>query len=497
MDTAPTANVRRRSMLEPVAFHDSLMPSLRLCRSSRLVRRIGNGLFAALVCTILLVIIAPWQQTITGSGNVIAFAPLERQQVMEAPIKGRIVRWGDGIVENSRVAKGQLIAEIQDLDAEYSGRLQSQLITVQSQVESTRQQIAANKRALEAAKLVVTSNERQVKAYTLVKEQTIAAQDAYVQMAREKVAAEEHELSVNQAAIPQIEAEEARKRKLVEAGNISVQSLQEIERKLYEQRAKVSKAEAYVAAARSDLEGKISEREAKINKAQVDIDYAKATYDKSLGDVSKAESDIAKSEQELSKAENYLLEQESKVARQSAQDVRAPFDGFIVQITPNIGTAILKEGDPLCVIVPDTKDRAVQLWLDGRDAPLVEVGRHVRLQFEGWPALQFTGWPSVAVGTFGGEVVSIDASDNGVGEFRILIRPDPNDDPWPEERFLRQGVRANGWVLLDQVPLWFEVWRQLNGFTPVVDMTPQKEGSKSTNKSGAKDEKAKPPKLPK
>jgi hypothetical protein len=29
-------------------------------------------------------------------------------------------------------------------------------------------------------------------------------------------------------------------------------------------------------------------------------------------------------------------------------------------------------------------------------------------------------------------------------------------------------VRANGWILLSQVPLWKEIWRQINGFPPVI-----------------------------
>ena len=176
-----------------------------------------------------------------------------------------------------------------------------------------------------------------------------------------------------------------------------------------------------------------------------------------------------------------------KVSRQQNQIIKAPFDGYIVQITPNLGTAILKQGDPICTIVPFTKDRSVQIWLDGNDAPLVEPGRHVRLQFEGWPAIQFAGWPSVAVGTFGGEVVSVDSIDDGRGKFRILVRPDPDDPPWPQDRFLRQGVRANAWVLLNQVPLWYEVWRKLNGFPPSI----------SLEKTGEKGTKSKPPKLPK
>lgn len=84
----------------------------------------------------------------------------------------------------------------------------------------------------------------------------------------------------------------------------------------------------------------------------------------------------------------------------------------------------------------------VQIWLDGNDAPLVAAGRHVRLQFEGWSAIQFAGWPSVAVDTFGGTVVSVDMVDNGKGKFRCQILPDKTETiQWPQDRFLRQGVR--------------------------------------------------------
>jgi hypothetical protein len=148
--------------------------------------------------------------------------------------------------------------------------------------------------------------------------------------------------------------------------------------------------------------------------------------------------------------------------------IEAPRDGTIFRLPVYERGQTVKEGDALFTIVPDSSDHAVELWISGNDTPLVSPGDHVRLQFEGWPALQFAGWPSVAVGTFGGEVVAVDATDDGTGKFRLQVRPDPDDEPWPSERFLRQGVRANGWVMLSQVPLWYEIWRQLNGFPPVV-----------------------------
>lgn len=477
----------RRTMLAPVAYDESVMPALRLARSSRIARRIALLLIVFLAVTIVLMAFAPWQQSVTGTGSVLAYAPNERQQTIEAPIKGRIVRWGKDIFENARVSKGDMIAEIRDLDESYVARLEQQLLNSQQAVSAARQQLEANQRALEAARTIVESYQAQLKAYETVKSETVAAQDAYVITAERKVQAEKELLSEYRAAVPQLEAHVKRLQTLQAENNISLQKFQEAERKYLEAQAKVRRAEEYVAAAESELVAKQRERTAKSEKAQVDIDYARAMLRKAGGDVSKAESDVAKARQELNKAEKEVLDMEVKLARQQSQIITAPFDGYVVQITPNMGTAVLKEGDPICTIVPDTSDRSVQIWLDGNDVPLVEPGRHVRLQFEGWPALQFAGWPSVAVGTFGGEVVSVDATDNGKGKFRTLIRPDKGDKPWPSERFLRQGVRANGWILLKQVPLWYEVWRRLNGFPPVISMEGETE----------KQSKPKPPKLPK
>ena len=481
---------RRRTMLAPVAYSELIMPSLRLTRSSRVARRIGKVLFVVLLGAIALMMFAPWQQSIPGQGNVVAFAPLERQQTIEAPIKGRIVRWGDEIFENARVEKGQTIVEIQDLDPSLVGRLQDQLDSTNQQVESGRVQLAAIVRSLEATQAIVESYQAQVIAYTEVKRQILSSADAFIDNAKQKIIAEEQHLLEQLAAFSQVEADYLRQKQLYEEKIASQLKFQEAERKFKEADAKVAKARAYVQAAKDELTGKERDREAKGQKAQVDIDYAIAILGKSNGDVAKVEGDVAKSKAELNKAEKELSEMEIKVSRQQSQIVTAPMDGFIVQIGANQGGRMLKEGDPLCVIVPDTKDRAVQLWLSGNDASLVQPGRQVRLQFEGWPAVQFTGWPSVAVGTFGGKVVSVDSTDDGKGKFRILVRPDEADDSWPgavwpQDRFLRQGVRANGWVVLNRVPLWFEVWRRMNAFPPVV----------SFEKDEPKEKTSKPPKV--
>lgn len=159
------------------------------------------------------------------------------------------------------------------------------------------------------------------------------------------------------------------------------------------------------------------------------------------------------------------------MARQANQEIRAPITGTILKLNTFADTVYAKAGDPLATLVPDTTQRAVELYMKGMDIPLIRPGRDVRLQFEGWPALQFSGWPSVAIGTFGGKVTLVDASDNGKGEFRIVVRP---SEAWPEAAYLRQGVRARGWVLLDTVPLGYELWRQFNGFPPQLAESPAK-----------------------
>ncbi|MEX1364059.1 MAG: HlyD family efflux transporter periplasmic adaptor subunit, partial [Nannocystaceae bacterium] len=172
------------------------------------------------------------------------------------------------------------------------------------------------------------------------------------------------------------------------------------------------------------------------------------------------------------KAEAELLKVEVRLARQRTMTITAPRAGTVFRMEARQGGEMVKAGEPLLVLVPDTEARAVELLMDGNDAPLITPGRHVRLQFEGWPAVQFVGWPSVAVGTFGGEVAFVDATDDGMGRFRVVVVPD-GEQEWPEARYLRQGVRANGWILLNRVSLGFELWRQLNGFPPVVDGPPK------------------------
>lgn len=169
-----------------------------------------------------------------------------------------------------------------------------------------------------------------------------------------------------------------------------------------------------------------------------------------------------------------LAKAEVEVSRQQQQVITAPRDGQILRILKGSGTTNVKVGEPLVEFVPTTDDHSVELFIDGNDLPLIFPGRHVRLQFEGWPAIQFSGWPSVAIGSFGGIVSVVDPSVARDGNFRILIKPDPEDpNSWPEDDILRQGTRVVGIVILDEVSIGYELWRQINGFPKSMANSPK------------------------
>jgi len=150
--------------------------------------------------------------------------------------------------------------------------------------------------------------------------------------------------------------------------------------------------------------------------------------------------------------------------RQSEQMIRAPRNGRIMRVTSIDSATIVKQGDVLATFVPEQSRRVVELYMDGRDIPLIHVGRRVRMEFEGWPAIQFSGWPSVAKGYFDGQVAAVDLNASPNGLFRILVTESVDRDPWPDERAVRLGAKVRGWVQMNTVPIWFELWRILNDF---------------------------------
>jgi hypothetical protein len=182
-----------------------------------------------------------------------------------------------------------------------------------------------------------------------------------------------------------------------------------------------------------------------------DFEEAKIEYKKLLAAEESAASELAESETKLSRQENQII--------------YAPKDGVILKVLAGDAATVVHSGDKLATFAPNLSDPAVEIYVSGNDIPLIIEGRKVRLQFEGWPIIQFSGWPSIAVGTFGGVISSVDSSISENGKFRVIIKKD-KDEKWPDERFLRHGAKAQGWILLNQVSLGYEFWRQLNSFPP-------------------------------
>ena len=170
-----------------------------------------------------------------------------------------------------------------------------------------------------------------------------------------------------------------------------------------------------------------------------------------------------------------LTRVDTRLSRQSNQFIHAPRSGVISRILVREGNEIVKTGEVIAILVPKLVQRSAQLYLTALDLPLIHPGQNVRLQFEGWPSIQLSGWPSIAVGTFAGEIANADPSVDEFGKFRILVNEKPGE-PWPDERYLRQGMRARGWVQLGKVRLGYELWRNFNGF-PTSDGIPPKEAA--------------------
>ena len=405
-------------MHDPMPLQPPPMPVLAMAGNARRSRLLARLLALLSVLLALSLVVVPWQQSVRGGGRVIAFNPLDRRANIEAPVEGRVRRLN--VVENQTVRQGDVIAEIQDNDPNL-------LLNLRLQHD------AAVARKAAAAQRIIDLD-LQIESQELAKPQAVDA-------AQQRVNAEQFVVETNEINARRME-------QLLSTGDISRRDWELTKLALDSARANLAAAKAVLERTARDYDATISSTKASRGLAEADL--AAATRDIAAVDIQ-----ISKSEQQV---------------------VLAPRDGIVLNVAATEG-AYLKPGSPICVLIPQTEERFVEAWIDGMDMPLIAprgsasgsgVGSRVRLQFEGWPAVQFVGWPSVAVGTFGGEVISIDAVDDGAGRFRIVIRPDPADAPWPDTQYLRQGVRVKAWVLLRTVPLWQEVWRRLNGFPPVV-----------------------------
>ncbi len=429
----------RRTLHEPYA--------LQLASSPNALRLLVRMIFLLVALTIVSLVIVPWQQNVAASGRVSALDPFDRIQSIAAPVAGRVEKaW---VAEGSRVEEGDRLLEIVDLDPAMIERLQQQRDALEAKLEAARERVLVY--------------QKQVEALSSARDLGVQSTESLAEVAEADVLSARHGVEAAEASVDQARLNFDRQRQLVEEGLASDLDFEVADRVFKQSQAEVEQRRQALRASINE----VSARKAEIGKLETE---SQARIESARAEQQSAQSEVAAEQQQLATLD-------VRIAQQNTQLVLAPRSGTIFRLYASPGAEVVKAGDPIIALMPDAKSQAVELWVDGNDVPLVSEGRPVRLQFEGWPGVQFGGWPSVAVGTFGGRVAVVDYSGDEQGRFRILVVPDEEDDPWPSPEFLRQGARVNGFVLLDQVRLGYELWRQANGFPPTVLMDSKKDSS--------------------
>jgi multidrug resistance efflux pump len=397
----------------------------------------------------------PWQQNINAPGRVIAYDPELRLQTIEAPQDGRIQRIY--AKENDRVTAGQLLVSIQDPDPNLIANEKDNLNYLKNRLAAGVERVKQLTQELESQKAVMRDALAAADQQIEVVKQSLLSAEQSVMAAKENrtladIAFRMEKRLLTDGLTSEIQFQNAKT-------TYATRQARELESIAARDSAKaaVSAAIARRSEIKSTNEARLSNITANINSAQADLETTRGA----------------------------IKTQEIRLARLNTLEVHAPRDGVIHRVLANAGAGgtFVKQGDVLMVFIPDIPEdskRIVEVYVDGNDAPqLTELWRQrlkqsnnakikARVQFEGYPVIQIIGWPNLAVGTFGGLVMSVDPHDDGKGKFRVLIEPDPEERPWPSDFAVRQGARVQSWLLLDRVSIGFELWRRFNAFPPVM-----------------------------
>lgn len=408
--------------------------------------RLPSRLPIALVLLFLLVIIfVPWTQTITVTGQMSAYTPYERPQDIEAQITGRIKKWH--VSEGDQVKEGDLILELEDNDPNF---MSPHLLTFLGQrkhaLEKTQHAALTrvdqlDKRILEMRNLVkaaVPSAEaRVVEAGNKVREAHQKVESAKIDATTAALNVERHRQLSKRGLVSQRELELA-----IQADIASQAELEGTRANLQA----VEQAMRSLSFGRDQVNAEMLQR----------LLDAEASRDASVAEAARVADQLADVSLRLSNAEQ----------RRLVSKILAPIGGTVVKMTKvGVGETV-RQGDTLVRLSPTSTDKAVEMTADGLDAPLLNVGRKVKILFYGIPAIPLPAWPELMAGTYSGVIKVVDQVDDGKGNYRFWVVPDPDDRSWPEQSHVRQGTKAMGWVILNRVPLWYELWRRFNLFPP-------------------------------
>ena len=402
-----------------------------------------NKFLAAAAIIGFITLFLPWTQNISGNGLVTTLYPNQRPQTIQSQIPGRIEQWF--VQEGDYVKKGDTILRISEIKSDYfDDRL----------IERTNQQINAKSLSVGAYKQKVNAIKTQI--ISLKKELNLKFKMAQNKLLQSKLKVQSDSIEF-EAAKTNIKIAERQYNRAVTLQSEGLAAVKDVE----EKNLKLQKTQAELIS----KENKLLESRNNVLNSEIELNRINAEYSNKI---SKAESDMSTAlssgfdaEVQVSKLEN---SNSNYRVRRNLLFITAPQNGIINKaIKGGIG-GTFKEGEDIVGIMPANYDLAVETFVRPIDLPLLHIGEKVRVQFDGWPAIVFSGWPNVSYGTYGAKVVAIENFTSDNGKYRVLLAPDETDHEWPEA--IRIGSGARTIALLEDVPIWFELWRQLNSFPP-------------------------------
>ncbi|MFN8324479.1 HlyD family secretion protein [Flavobacterium sp.] len=391
----------------------------------------------------ILILFLPWTQNISGSGSVTTLKPDQRPQTIQTAIAGRIEKWY--VQEGDFVKKGDTILFISEIKEDYFDP---------NLVQNTKSQVEAKKMAVQSYGGKVTSLSAQINAIENEKRLKLKQAENKIRQSILKVKSDSMDLEAVKTQIKIAQTQFNRSVTLNKEGLKPLTDVEEKRLKLQDVEAKIITQENKLLASKNEL----------IN-AQVEINRINAEYtekaSKARGDQYTALSSQYDTEAQVNKLQNQYVNYQ---IRNGMYYIKAPQDGYVNRaIQSGIGETI-KEGTQIVSIMPAKYDIAVETFVSPTDLPLIHKGEKVRVWFDGWPTVVFSGWPNMSYGTFGGRIVAVENFISQNGKFRVLIAPDKDEEPWPKQVSIGSGAQTL--ALLENVPIWFEIWRKLNGFPP-------------------------------
>jgi len=392
---------------------------------------------------LLILLFLPWTQNISSSGHVTTLYQDQRPQQINTVIPGKIVKWY--IKEGDVVKKGDTIVELADVKDDY---LDTNLVA------RTRDQLVSKEQKLLFYSEKINAIESQINAIENNRNLKINSLENKIEQFKRKLISDSSEVIAAEVDYKISQEQLTRGKQLFNQG---VVSLVEFERRT----AQNNKALAIL----TEKQQKLLNTRQDINIVKIDINSARQEADdkifKSRSEIATSRGEIAGTTGDVAKNRNILA---NYISRGNQKWLIAPQDGQIIKAKKSGINEIVKEGEMIVEMVPTQIDFAIELFVEPMDLILINRGQKVRMIFDGFPAIVFSGWPNNSYGTFGGEISMVENNRNENGKFRILVIPDSDQKGWPKE--LKTGTGARGFALLNTVPIWYELWRQINGFPP-------------------------------